>query len=53
MPKQISNKCLDCCKIIRKNQKLLNCSQCLQFKRIKCPGRKDQNNSETYPSLEM
>ena len=50
MPKQISNKCVDCGKIIRKNQKLLNCSQCLQFKRIKCPGRKDQNNPKTNSS---
>ena len=47
MPKQISSKCLDCGKIMRKNQKLLNCSQCLQFKHIKCHGKKDQNNPET------
>ena len=46
MPKQISKICLDCEKTILKNQKLLTCSQCLQFKHIKCPGRKSQNNPE-------
>ena len=50
MPKQISKTCLDCEKTIRKNQKLLTCSQCLQFKHVKCPGRKAQNNLVTKPT---
>ena len=50
MPKQISKTCLDCEKTIRKNQKSLTCSQCLQFKHVKCPGRKAQNNLQIKPT---
>ena len=50
MPKQISKTCLDCEKTIRKNQKSLTCSQCLQFKHVKYPGRKAQNNLQTKPT---
>ena len=50
MPKQISKTCLDCEKTIRKNQKSLTCSQCLQFKHVKRPGRKAYNNLETTPT---
>ena len=42
MPKQILKTCLDCEKIILKNQELLTCSQCLQLKHIKRTGRKAQ-----------
>ena len=34
----------------RKNQKSLTCSQCLQFKHVKCPGRKAQNNLQIKPT---
>ena len=47
MPKQISKTCLDCEKTITKNQKSLTCSQCVQFKHIKCPGKKAQSNLDT------
>ena len=33
-----------------KKQKSLTCSQCLQFKQVKCPGRKVQNNLQTKPT---
>ena len=33
-----------------KNQKLLTCSQCLQFEHVKWHGRKAQNNLETKPT---
>ena len=50
MPKQISKTCFDCEKTIRKNQKSLTCSQCLQFKHVKCPGRKAQYYLQTKPT---
>ena len=48
MPKQISKTCLGCEE--NNQKKSLTCLQCLQFKHVKCPGRKAQNNLDTAPT---
>ena len=45
MPKQPDKTCCNCLKTVRKNQKSLICSQCLQIIHVKCTGKNSQTNN--------
>ena len=45
MPKQPDKTCCNCLKTVRKNQKSLICSQCLQIIHVKCTGKDSQTNN--------
>ena len=45
MPKQTDKTCCNCLKTVRKNQKSIICSQCLQIIHVKCTGKNSQTNN--------